>query len=303
LASSHSLFEGRRAVRVLLRSLVITFEGQAEIVTPKTGYAAVRLCSISKELVLTTTVELGNEGGEDGEQPCTWHVMFDLAIPGWLPASDRYGDCRQGFSGTQYNLYATAKFQNAGATSCPSWVSSLYTPFSSRNEVRVIHTEPCGIRLNRFAVPLPGPALRMPAFYSVTPNTEALRPEDNPYPIPMHIVSKIELFTSVPEHISLGDEKFPFALSIRAPSLSKSEAAKLRVSQMSLELQQVDKYTYVFQYVIFGHRMFTEFWIPAIAHLRVHMWRAILFPPRRNNRHIRPCVAHIRSTNSTILAY
>ena len=251
MAPPHTLFDRRRAVRILLRSLVITFEGQAEIVTPEIGYAAVRLCSISKELVLTTTVEFSNEGGEDGEQSCTWHVMFDLAIPGWLPASDQYGDCRQAFSGTQYNLYATAKFQNAGATSSPSWVSSLYSPFLSRDEVRVIHAERCGITLNRFAFPLPSLAFRMPAFYSVTPNAKALRPKDNPHPIPVHVVSKIELLTSVPDHISLGDETFPFALSIRASSLSKSEAAKLRVSQMSLELQQVDEYTYVFLYIIF----------------------------------------------------
>ena len=211
------------------------------------GYSAVRLCSISKELVSKETIlELSNEGGEDGEQSCTWHVMFGLAIPGWLPASDQYGDCQHGFSGTQYNLYATAKFQNAGATSGPSWIPSLYSPFSSRNEVRVVHTERYGITLNRFAFLLPSEASRIPAFYAVTPNVEAQRPEDNPHPIPVDVVPKIELLASVPEHISLDDEKFPFALSIRAASLSESEAAKLRVSHMSLELQQVDEYTSVF---------------------------------------------------------
>ena len=91
----------------------------------------------------------------------------------------------------------------------------------------------------------------MPALYSVTPNAEALRPEDNPHPIPLHIVSKIELLASVPEHINLDDEQFPFAISLRATSLSESEAAKLHISHMSLELQQVDGYTYVFLYIIF----------------------------------------------------
>jgi len=212
------------------------------------GYSAVRLCSISKELVSKTTVELSNEDDEDGEQPCAWHVTFNLPVPGWLPASDQYGDCRQGYSGTQYNLYATAKYTNMEETSLisSSWVSALCTPFSSKT--KVVHAEQRRITLNRFAIPLP---TRIPAFFLVTPNTEALGPEDNPHPVPADIVSKIELLASVPEHIGLDDEKFPFAISIRTSSLSESEAAKLRVEHMSLEFQQVDEYTYVFLYIIF----------------------------------------------------
>jgi hypothetical protein len=233
---------------------VITFEGQAELVMQEAGYAAARLCTISKELVSKTTVELSNEGDdENGErqQACAWHVTFDLPVPGWLPASDQYGDGRQGYSGTQYNLYATVKYTHMDEPSFgSSWVSALCTPFSSK--IKVVHAERCGIMLNRFAFPLPSEASRMPAFYAVTPNAEAQRPEDNPHPIPADVVSKIELLASVPEHISLDDERFPFALSIRASSLSESEAAKLRVSHMSLELQQVDEYTYVFLYMIFG---------------------------------------------------
>jgi hypothetical protein len=209
------------------------------------GYAAARLCSISKELVSKTTVELSNEGDEDGEQPCTWHVMFNLPIPGWLPASDGYGDGRQGFSGTQYNLYATVKYTNAEETTFgPSWVSALCTPFSSRN--KVVHAERRAITLNRFAFPPPsGAASQTPAFYAVTPNAASLRPDENPSPIPADIISKVELLASVPEHVSLDEERIPFALSIRASSLSESEAAKLHVSHMSLELQQVEEYTYV----------------------------------------------------------
>jgi hypothetical protein len=248
LAPSHTLFERRRAVRILLRSLVITFEGQAELVLEEAGYAAVRLCSISKELVSKTRVELSNEGAEDGEQPCTWHVMFDLPIPGWLPASDRYGDCRQGFSGTQYNLYATVKCTSVEeSSSSSSWVSALCSPFSSRN--KVVRAERCGIALNRFAFPPPSSAAQSPAFYSVTPSAGVPRPEDNPHPIPEDIMSKVELLASVSEHVSLEDEKIPFALSIRASSLPESQAAKLRVSRLSLELKQVQEYWYVFPYI------------------------------------------------------
>jgi hypothetical protein len=236
LTSSHSLFERRRAIRILLRSLVITFEGQAELVTQEAGYSALRLCSISKELVSKAAIELSNEGLEDGEGPCTWQVMFDLPIPGWLPASDLYGDCRQGFSGTQYNLYASAKFTNS-ETFGPSWVSTLCPPFFPRNNV--LHAERRRIMLNRIAL---SQHSRL-TYYSISPTGKAPRLEDNPHPIPADITSKVELLASVPESISLDQEKFPFSLSMRTSSLPESQARKLHVSQFSFELQQVDQYS------------------------------------------------------------
>ncbi|KAI0306405.1 hypothetical protein B0F90DRAFT_745563 [Multifurca ochricompacta] len=218
LTSSHSLFERRHAIRILLQSLVVTFEGQAELVTQETGYSALRLCSISKELVPKTTVELTNEGHEDGDRPCTWHVMFDLPIPGWLPASDLYGDCRQGYSGTQYNLYASMKFTNSEESCGPSWLSALCTQFSSKN--KIVYAEACRITLNRFALP-PRSVSYPPTFYSITPNGEAPRPEGNPYPIPADIVSKIELFASIPEHVNVDEDKFPFTLIVSGTTANR----------------------------------------------------------------------------------
>lgn len=235
---------------------MITFEGQAELVTQESGYAAARLCSISKELVSSrTTVELSNEGHEDEDAPCTWHIMFDLPIPGWLPASDAHGDCRESFSGVQYNLYATAKFTSGGdEASGPSssWISALCTPFSFRN--KVVHAERCGITLNRFALPPRSPFHTSTTLYSITPNERTPCSEGNPHRIPAEVVSKVELLASIPDCISVDEEEFPFALSIRASSLSKSQAFKLRVSQLSLELQQDEQYTWVFLGEIFVQR-------------------------------------------------
>jgi len=235
LTCSSSLFERRRAIRILLRSLVIVFEGQAELVTQEATYSAIRLCTISKELVSKTTIELSNEGHEDGEGPSVWHIMFDLPIPGWLPASDLYGDCRQGISGTQYNLYASARFSNVDSLS-PSWVSALCPPFFPRNNV--LHAESRKIMLKRFVFPA-----QKPAYYSVSLTAGGLSPEDNPHPVPADIISKVELLSSIPDGISLDQEKFPFSLSMRTSSLSESQAAKLRVTQFSLELRQTDQYS------------------------------------------------------------
>ena len=237
------MFEQRHAIRILLRSLVITFEGQAELVTPEAGYFATRLCSISKELVPKTSVELSNEGHEDRDAPCTWHVMFDLPIPGWLPASDSYGDCRQGFSGTQYTLYAALNYTNLEETygSGPSWFSSICSPFSSKT--KVVHAEAFTVSLNRFALPPPpASASYPPIFYSITLKGGVHHRDANLHPILPDIVSKIELLASVPEHISVDGDKFLFTLCMRAPSLSQSEAARLRVTRVYLEPQQIEQY-------------------------------------------------------------
>jgi hypothetical protein len=244
LTSPHYLFERRRAVRILLRSLVVTFEGQAELVTCEAGYAATRLCSISRELISKSPLELSNEDHEDGGEPCTWQAMFDIPIPGWLPASDAYGDGRQGFSGTQYNLYATARFSNAEETLGRTWLSALCSPFSSK--IRVLHAKGHAkghsIILKRFALP-PSSGLPNPAAYSITPSARSPRPEGNQSPIPADIISKVQLLASVPERISVDEDRFPFTLSIWTPSLSESQAARLRVSYMSVELQQIEQYT------------------------------------------------------------
>ena len=57
-------------MRLLLQSLLLTFEGQNEILAPRLGYSAMRLCSFSQELVIGDPVELSNEGEEDSTDPC-----------------------------------------------------------------------------------------------------------------------------------------------------------------------------------------------------------------------------------------
>ncbi|KAI0283083.1 hypothetical protein BGY98DRAFT_1094026 [Russula aff. rugulosa BPL654] len=219
LTRSSSLFERRRPVRILLRSLVIAFEGQAELVTQEASYSAMRLCTISKELVSKTTIELSNEGHEGdggGEGPSVWHIMFDLPIPGWLPRA--------------ISMETVDRvFQAHSTTSSPARVSPTNN---------VLHADRRRIMLNRFALPA-----QRPAYYSVSLTAGGLSPEDNPHPVPADIISKIELLASVPDRICLDQEKFPFSLSIRTSSLSESEAAKLHVTQFSLELQQNDQYS------------------------------------------------------------
>jgi hypothetical protein len=147
-------------------------------------------------------------------------------------------------SGTQYNLYATMKYVNAAEDAQgPIWLSALCSPFSSRN--KVAQARPCPVTLNRFALP-PRAASYRPSFYSVRATGQEVRSEGQRQPIPEDIISKIEMLASIPECVSVDGERFPFSLSVRTPSLSDDRASKLRVSHLSLHLQQIDQYRCVF---------------------------------------------------------
>lgn len=81
LSSPYSFFSTRRTARVLLESVSLTFEGQSEINTPETGYAAIRLCSVSRDIAPSEPMELTNHGHED-DSPCTcfetYHDATDI---------------------------------------------------------------------------------------------------------------------------------------------------------------------------------------------------------------------------------
>ncbi|KAJ6630586.1 hypothetical protein B0H10DRAFT_1981880 [Mycena sp. CBHHK59/15] len=131
LSSPYSMFERRRAARVLLQSVVLTFDSQTEVVTPTLGYSPLRLCSISRELAPSEPVELTNEGHEDFDEPCRWNVVFDLPIPGWLPASHSFGNGDLGAS-TVYFLHAKVKFAVIEDQWSTSWsFTTLCSPFRS----------------------------------------------------------------------------------------------------------------------------------------------------------------------------
>ena len=80
ISSSHSLFKHRSAVRLLLQSLSLTFEGQSEVYTPSIGYSSLRLCSVTRELGPSKPTELSSEeSGETCTLPIHPHLKINLS--------------------------------------------------------------------------------------------------------------------------------------------------------------------------------------------------------------------------------
>ncbi|OCH85702.1 hypothetical protein OBBRIDRAFT_762621 [Obba rivulosa] len=233
-----SLFERRRTARLLLQSLVVTFEGQSELITQDTGYSAIRLCSISQELTSGEPFELSNEGAEDSGGPA-WTVVFNLTIPGWLPPTALFGEV-DGDTGTRYGLYATARFTNLAESPVKSWFS-FCGPFRSRD--RTAKAPRCEVQLNRFM----GGDIYTPSCSTTVPSVDyAISTQPSRVPdsssIPAEIASSIRVLASVPEFISVDEKSIPLTLRLRAKDLAEAECKRLRVSDFFVELEQVEDY-------------------------------------------------------------
>ncbi|KAF8637414.1 hypothetical protein AX17_002909 [Amanita inopinata Kibby_2008] len=237
LKSSFSLFERHSTARLLLQSLNLTFEGQTEIATPKLGYSAIRLCSISRELVSGEPLEMNNEGDEDSAEPCVWNIVFNFTIPGWLPEttavnSDEFG--------VKYALHATAKFTvlNDNHPGSAWRIVTLCSPFRSR--VRSVCAKK-QILLRRFIAPLSnGPIIFHNLHYLI--KTPQSAPQPRKTGIPAEILEKIKVIATLPESANMEDEEISVTLRMRTEGLDDTQCRRLQVKEISSNIIQNEKY-------------------------------------------------------------
>ncbi|KAH0830669.1 hypothetical protein J3R83DRAFT_2124 [Lanmaoa asiatica] len=243
LTSSSSLFVRRRTTtRILLRSLTITFEGQSETLSPATGYAPIRLCSITRDLLHGDPVDLSNEGHEDSDKPCLWNVVFDIPVPGWLPTTSIHGDASLQAAGTCYALYATATFVDISNGHSPFSFANICGPVRSRARTVNAHRYP--IILRRFVEPQPGSsssAFQMSAYF-----VDARRAPDSDgssqRSIPDDVLEKIQVAASIPSATAMDETSVPFILRVRGTDLDDSERKQLRITEFSVDVEQVELY-------------------------------------------------------------
>ncbi|TCD66182.1 hypothetical protein EIP91_001676 [Steccherinum ochraceum] len=246
MSNKSFLFPRRRAFRLLLRSLVVTFEGQSELLAHETTYSAVRLCAISQELAPGEPIELNAEDNDDMDKPCTWNVVFNLTVPGWLPPSSIFGDIQTGGeTGTRYALHASAKFESVDDCSASTWLSTLCNPFRF-SPLRTVKAPKCPITLNRFmSTPYhasSSTSLFPLANYHVSAQPEARDEDDSSARIPPHILSGLRVVCSVPEHVGTDEDTVPFSLRLRTTGLPEEDCKRLRVTEFAVDLEQHERY-------------------------------------------------------------
>ncbi|GLB34740.1 hypothetical protein LshimejAT787_0203050 [Lyophyllum shimeji] len=240
VSSPHSMFERRRTARILLHSITLTFEGQAEIINEHTGYAAARLCSVTREIAPSEPVEMTNEGHEDSDEPCVWNVVFDLPVPGWLPPSSLYG--REAV-GVRYSLFAEAKFSHVGESQSSTWsLATLCSPFRSRVKTQDARKD---IQLRRFICCsediLGTSTLQQTVTYLVNASV-APRPGSDLSRFPAEVLSKLQVLASVPEYVDMERNELPLVLRMRTKDLEAEECKRIQVTSVSANVVQMERY-------------------------------------------------------------
>ena len=237
----------RKPVRYLLESLIITFDGQTELVTPETGYTPYRICSVTKELAPQNPLfELNNESLEDTGRSCVWNVTFDLAIPGWLPSS-YLEESENAPIAIRYALYATATFlspEQAPPTSYfACFARSVSSPFfpSLFPSSRTVRAQRCDVEIVRVMAPTHSPI----PFVAYTIDSD-LNGDDVAGKIPSDILSKIAITASVPEYVDMENNSFELRLRMRTCGLEPIHCKRLRLISFMVDVCQFEKYRFVF---------------------------------------------------------
>ncbi|KAG6856372.1 hypothetical protein H0H87_005137 [Tephrocybe sp. NHM501043] len=237
VTSPFTLYGRRRTARILLHSVTLTFEGQTEVLTPQTGYAAARLCTVTREIAPHEPVEMNNEGHEDSDKPCDWNVVFDMPIPGWLPPSTTYG---VEDAGVRYTLFAEAKFTFVDDSSSSSFsFATLCAPFRSR--MKTVDTRK-HIQLRRLIAPYEdanteGDMVLQPRIsYLINAQASSVSkfPED--------VLKKLQVLATVPEHINIEQHAFPLIIRMRTKNLEADKCKRIQVTSVSAKVIQKEKY-------------------------------------------------------------
>lgn len=256
LSSSHYFFESPCVEKLLLESLELVFEGQSEHISDAAGYSAVRICHVTRELVKGEPVELTNEDvihpTANSRGVCKWAITFDIPIPGWVPATNFFGEPFDGNpGGTQYSLYATARYRdlNYNSRSLSSLMCGLFHPPQS-----TVSAPRHPIILNRVFTPS---RVRhadhdsMFPFIAYCVESTVLRPT-NPAPaerdcIPQEILAGLDVKMNVPEYLPINCSTIPLSVRITvARSIGEARRKRVKVIGFNIDLRQVETYRYIF---------------------------------------------------------
>ncbi|KAF4603753.1 hypothetical protein EYR40_000923 [Pleurotus pulmonarius] len=225
VSSPFSFFCRSRPVSLLLHSLVLTFEGQCEIASTQTGYAGARVCSIAQEMVLGAPIELDHIQFEGSNEPSRWRVVFDMNLPGWLPATSPFGADRE--LGTSYSLHASAQYTLSEEDLTFDWpILGYCMPWLSRFRYARAMSE---INLERVANIYDNSPLASYLFNS-SPSPDSL----------LDPAFKLQVLASLPDYINISDEQIPLVLRVRTKDVEAETYKDVQILSLRTDFLQLE---------------------------------------------------------------
>lgn len=229
--------------RFLLESLVLTFEGQSELLAPETGYGACRLVEFSQELLQAGPVEIGHFWDENLRDPQRWLITFNLAVPGWLPPSccTSYGNGAREEPEVSYRLSAKATYRDMRPGSSKSLRSMCYG-YSKVPSTQTSTSPATTVKINRYTIPPPSHALSTSEFpqFPFHSTEFAGSVKGSLSRIPTDVLSKLRVLAYLPEHIPTDCDSFPLHVRLRPEGLTADQRKRLRLPKFSLTATQTD---------------------------------------------------------------
>ena len=189
-------------------------------------------------------MNISNEGHEDSDRPCLWNVIFDINVPGWLPTTSVYGDVSLQATGTSYALYATATFVDVNYGHSSFSFANICGPVRSRT--RTVDAQRSPIHLRRFVEPHyePSPSAFPMSIYVVDAHREPDSEGSSRRSIPNHVLEKIQVVASIPSATAMDETSLPFILRVRGKDMDDSERKQLRITEFSVDVEQVEAYRF-----------------------------------------------------------
>lgn len=170
--------------------------------------------------------------------PGIWNIIFNITLPGWLPATSIFGVEQLGVS---YGLYATAKLLDLDDNRNSSWgFATFCAPFLSKAKTASARK---AVQLRRFAAP---PSVSCPILGTInyqvnSPSISAKGVEKGKKRIPPDVLEKIQVVLSVPEIVDMSEKKVVVTLRMKSNGLDREERQRIRLLDVSLTLNQIEK--------------------------------------------------------------
>lgn len=168
-----------------------------------------------------------------------WNIVFNIPLPGWLPATSFIGPEDVGI---RYTLFARARCINLDEGPNNWGFTSFCNVFRSR--VRSAGAQKA-INIQRF-ISSPSAHVITPPLINYLVNSALRARTEREMAIPVEVLSKIQVLASVPEYINLEDDIIPLTIRMRTKGLDEDTCKRLQVKELTVDIVQKEKCRYFF---------------------------------------------------------
>lgn len=170
-----------------------------------------------------------------------WNIIFNLTVPGWLPASSVIGFDELG---VRYGLHATAKFLDLETSRSPWALATFCAPFLSKAKTAQAQRT---VQVRRFlAPPSPDPPVFNTVNYLVNNPAISAKEDNIKKRIPLEVLAKIQTILSAPEYVDVNEKKMDVTLRLKSDGLEQEECERFQLVDISLSLVQTEKCRYAY---------------------------------------------------------